>query len=429
MSEENSSSGISTEREKLEKLVSSESFDELMQVIGNKGWIAIWCCFAILIVGFVWGFLGSIPIKVMGNGIAMTLKGPHVVVAQIQGTVESTFVELGQFIEKGDLIVRLENPTLDLQIRQQRSGLANKENELQALIARVEGEKAAKRATLLKEIENTILSRKTTENHIPFLEKDLAAKMRLEKKGILPAQSVQEAKSKLEQAKIDIQSYQANLTRLKADLERSYRTEEIQSKMDEVRTARGDLERLLLEDKYLEVRADRSGRVLELIVASGDLVQPGSEIASIELPGKKGELLRYFATFPARYGDLLDVGLEVEIEVSGVDPKLYGFLLGKIHFISPFPVTMEEIKAEVRNAEIAKFLKGPNDLVYSALIELQRDSATTSGYAWSSKRGPPWELSSGTVASIKTIVERKPPIIYILPLEFSPSFYRILSNE
>lgn len=427
-SEEKSQEPVS-QREKLEKLVSSENFDELMQVVGNKGWIAIWCCFAILIIGLSWGFFGSIPIKVTGNGISMTAQGPHIIVAQVQGTVAGTYVELGQFVEKGDLIVKMDNPALDLEIRQKRSSLAGKENELQALTSRVENEKAAVRASILKEMETAILGKKTTENNIAFYEKDLAAKKRLEKKGIVPAQSVQEATSKLEQAKIDIQSYQATLVRLRADLERSYRVEEVQAKLDEVGATRKDLERLLLQDKFLEVRADHSGKVLEMIVAPGDLVLAGAEIASIEIPDKKGEHLHYYATFPAQYGDLLDVDLDVEIEVSGIDPKLYGFLLGKTKFISPYPVTMDEIKSEVRNTEIATYLKGGNQVVYSAIVELIVDPATKSGYAWSTKNGPPWLLSSGTIGKVKTVVERKPPIIYILPLEVSPYLHRLLSHE
>jgi len=429
VSSEGESTGPVSEREKLEKLISSEQFDELMQVVGNKGWIAIWCCFSILIIALAWGFLGSIPIKVMGNGISMTAKGPHVIVTQIQGTIVEANVDLGEFVEKGDVIVKMENPSLELEIRQKRSSLASKENELQALVSRVEEEKMAKRASILKEMENAILSRKTTENNLAFYEKDLEAKKRLEKKGIVPTQAVQEAKSKLEQAKIDIQSYQATLVRLKADLDRSYRVEEVQAKLDDVGGARNDLERLLLQEKYLEIRADHSGKVLEVIVAPGDLVVAGAEIASIEIPDKKGEHLHYYATFAAKYGDLLDEGLPVEIEVSGVDPKLYGFLLGKTKFVSPYPVTMEEIKSEVRNTEIAAYLKGANEVVYSAVIELQLDPATKSGYAWSTRHGPPWQLSSGTIGKVKTIVERKPPIIYILPMEVSPYLHRLLSSE
>jgi multidrug resistance efflux pump len=212
-----------------------------------------------LIIALAWGFLGSIPIKVMGNGISMTSKGPHVIVTQIQGTIVEANVDLGEFVEKGDVIVKMENPSLELEIRQKRSSLASKENELQALVSRVEEEKMAKRASILKEMENAILSRKTTENNLAFYEKDLEAKKRLEKKGIVPTQAVQEAKSKLEQAKIDIQSYQATLVRLKADLDRSYRVEEVQAKLDDVGGARNDLERLLLQEKYLEIRADHSG--------------------------------------------------------------------------------------------------------------------------------------------------------------------------
>lgn len=341
----------------------------------------------------------------------------------------SSCVSSGEYVEKGDLLVYLENPALAIEVRQKEVGLANKEAELQALTARIESEKLSSRAALMKEIETTILSRKTTENNLDFLEKDLRAKERLEAKGIIPAQQVQEAKSKLENAKIDIETDKATLARLKSELERSYRVEEIQAKLDEVNAARGELELLRLEKSNLEIRADRSGKILEVLVSGGELLSPGAEVASIEIPVGKGEYLHYYACFGAEYGDLLDVDLPVEIEVSGVDPKMYGFLLGKTRFVSPYPVTMDELKSDVRNTEIANYLKGNEKVVYSAIIELQPDPRTVSGYAWSTKAGPPWRLSSGTVSSVMTIIERKPPIIYILPVEVSPYFYQMLTHE
>lgn len=423
------SSVAQEQRKKLEKLVSSETLDELMQVVGSKGWISIWCCFAIILIGIIWSFIGSIPIKVIGNGISMTASGPHIVVNKVEGTVIGMCVSSGEYVEKDDLLVRLENPTLALQIRQQEGTLANKQAQLQELTSRVDTEKRALRDTLLKEIESTLLAQKTTESEISFLEKDLASKERLEAKGIIPAPAVQEARAKLEQAHIDIETYKAKLSRLKADMERSYRVEEIQAKLDEVGAARSELERLRLESSYLDIRADRSGKVLEVIVSGGQLLMPGAEAVSIEIPVSKGEYLHYYACFGAEYGDMLDVGLPVEIEVSGVDPKMYGFLLGKTRFVSPYPVTMEELKSDVRNTEIANYLKGGDPIVYSAIIELTVDPRTKSGYAWSTKSGPPWRLSSGTVGTVKTIVERKPPIIYILPVEVSPYFYKLLKHE
>ncbi len=424
-----SPSSVPSEREKLEKLVASDALDLLLQVIGSKAWIVLWCCFSLLIIGISWSLLGAIPVKVQGTGISMTESGPFIVVAQIEGTVINTCVSSGEFVEKGDLLVELENPGLAFDIEHKKSSLVSKEADLQALMQRIEAEKAARNATIIKEIETTVFSLKTAESNIAFLQKDLESKQRLEKMGIIPQHTVEDAKNKLEQTKIDIESYRATMVRLKADLSKSYRVEELQAKISEVGGTRTDLARMTFESQNLEVRAGRSGKVLELVVANGDRIVPGMEIASVEVPITKGEHLRYYACFPAQYGDLLDVDLPVEIAVSGVDPKQYGFLLGKTKFVSPYPVTSQELKSDVRNAEIAQFLRGGDEVVYSAIIELQVDPTTKSGYAWSSKSGPPWQLSSGTIGTIQTIVDRKPPIIYILPVDFSPTLYKLLSKR
>jgi HlyD family secretion protein len=422
-------SSTPSEREKLEKLVSSETLDQLMQVVGSKGWIALWCCFTIIIISIFWGILGSIPVKITGNGISMTEAGPGIVVSQIEGTVVDVCTNSGRFIEKGDLIARLQNPILALNIEIQKELIVNKENSLSELTTRIETERQARRNTLLKEMETAQLALKTAQNNIPFLEHDLAAKQRLEKNGIIPLAQVEEAKGKLQQTRIDIENNNASITRIKEELARSYRLEEIKAKMGEIKEAKDELSRLMLQYSYLEIRAGTSGKVLEVVVAPGDRIMPGSEVASIETPLSKGEHLRYYATFPAQYGDLLDTGLPVEIEVSGVDPKLYGYLLGTMRFVSPYPVTQEEIVSDVRNKDIAVFLRGSSQLVYSAVIALKVDPSTKSGYKWSTGRGPSWELSSGTIGKVMTITERKPPIVYILPVEFSPFFYRLLMHE
>jgi HlyD family secretion protein len=417
------------EKDRLKKLVSSESLDELMQVVGSKIWIALICCFALILTTLIWSFAGSIPVKVTGSGIAMTEAGPQLVIAGLEGTIAETFVTAGQSVKKGDLIAKIDNSRLLLDIQLKRNQITQRENDLHALASRIEVERNAKEETLLKQKETALTAMEVAENSLPFLHKDLESKIRLEKKGILPPKTVEEAKTKIFQTEIEIENQKANLARIQEDLDRSYRVEEIQALQNEIAAAKGDMDRLLLDEKSLEVYSPYTGRILELIVATGDRVTVGAEIASIELPATRGMGLQYYATFPAQYGELLDVNLPVEIEVSGVDPKQYGFLLGKIKYLSPYPVTIEELKSDMRNSEIVSYLKGPNQIVYSAIIELQRDPSTKSGYKWSAEDGPPWEFSSGTTGTVKTIVERQPPIIYVLPLKFSPFFYRLITHE
>lgn len=417
------------EQERLDKLISSESLDQLLQVVSSKSWLSLLCCLGIIVISLIWSFIGSIPVSVMGTGISMTSQGPYIVTSQTQGTINEVCVNVGQMVNDGDLIATISNAVLDLDIRARRDEVNAKIDDLSTFIKRIAEEDVARKTALKKEIDTNEFAMQTTESKLPFLRKDLQAKKRLLALGVVAPKDVEQANSSLSSAQIQIESYRATLEALNADYAKSYRVDEIEFKKQALLSSINDLNRLLLQSTYLHVFAERTGKILEIDVASGDRVVPGTEIASIEIPIKKGEHLHYYACFSAEYGDLLDVDLPVKIEVSGVDSKLYGYLLGKTKFVSPYPVTTADIQSDVRNAEIVTYLKGHNQLVYSAIIELTLDPKTQSGYKWTSAEGPPWELSSGTIGKIQTVVERKPPIVYFLPVEVAPSFYHTFYRQ
>ena len=53
---------------------------------------------------------------------------------------------------------------------------------------------------------------------------------------------------------------------------------------------------------------------------------------------------------------------------------------------------------------------------YDKYIQLNPDSNTPSGIAWSSSKGPPFTVDSGTLANVAVTVGSEPPINYLAPI-------------
>lgn len=55
----------------LDKLSSPEQLDQLLDVVGPKGWLALLVLFALLLGGGVWSVFGELPSRVEGRGILL----------------------------------------------------------------------------------------------------------------------------------------------------------------------------------------------------------------------------------------------------------------------------------------------------------------------------------------------------------------------
>ncbi len=87
----------------------------------------------------------------------------------------------------------------------------------------------------------------------------------------------------------------------------------------------------------------------------------------------------------------------------------------KIGVVGEYPVTAEAVKAMTGNDQLVQKL-----LAQSTKIEvhavLEPNPNVPSGYAWSTSTGPPFQIQGGTEVTVAVIVDRKPPISYVLPI-------------
>ncbi|NUP00856.1 MAG: HlyD family efflux transporter periplasmic adaptor subunit [Nonomuraea sp.] len=141
------------------------------------------------------------------------------------------------------------------------------------------------------------------------------------------------------------------------------------------------------------VRSPFTGRVVAADAVAGHVVRPGDELLLVERTDAPGDRLVAMLFVPVDRAMGVVPGKPVELSVSSAPPGAYGLLRGRVHSVSPYPVLPEQAADLVGGEQVARgYLDdAPARLV---IVDLERDPATPSGYAWSTKKGPPVGLQS-----------------------------------
>ena len=160
------------------------------------------------------------------------------------------------------------------------------------------------------------------------------------------------------------------------------------------------------------VKSTVEGRVVEVKKRAGDRVTAGEAIAVVEPPSAMLEPLVYVN---ASLGKRIKPGMEAQISPSTVRKEEYGFLVGKIRTVGEYPVTPQAVRSAVANEALANQLLGESSKI-EVWASLMSNPATPSGYTWSSSSGPPFKIDGGTQIIVSVVVDRRPPISYIIPM-------------
>lgn len=363
----------------LEKLSSPERLDVLMKVTAPGGWIALWAIGFLLLALVVWSVVGSIAIKVEGKGILIR-GGTVLEVGSLgAGRISEILIKPGDVVKPGQVVATLSLPDL-----QQR--IANTREEIASLTGQGVSQRAAQSAIQAR------LQRQAAE-----LREKIAQQEKLAARGLITRNQVMATRQEL--TSTEMQLAQGQFTEAG-----------MSNRLDDARRQLRELETQLATNA--EVKSPYEGRVIELGVNPGDLVAAGTSVATLE-PVR--EEIRVIIYIPAQEGKKVQPGMRAYIAPSTVQPEEYGFMIGEVKAVSDYPASPEALLRVLRNAALVETLTGRNAPIEitAALIP---DSATTSGFKWSSSSGPPMKVFSGTICSASVQVASKRPISYVLPI-------------
>ena len=156
------------------------------------------------------------------------------------------------------------------------------------------------------------------------------------------------------------------------------------------------------------------GRILEMNINKGSIIQPGESLFTLEQYGRtvKMEAVIYV---PVEQGEKILPGMVAQISPTIVNKEEYGYMLGRVLSVSEYPATTQSLMETLGNEKLVSMLAGQGAPLM-VRIDLIPDGKTESGYKWSSPKGPPMSIHSGTIIQSAVISNREKPISKVMPL-------------
>lgn len=401
----------------LERLSSPEQLDQLLQVTTPRGWIALGALGALLATAVAWGVVGSIPERIHGQGILIRSGGVLEVESPGSGRVADVAVRVGDVIAEGQVVARIAQQELVDRIRQARAQVAERDAEARRLAlfgARDEQLQAAHLAQQRASLQQSIGA---AEAALRALHEKVQNEERLVAEGLITRQTLLATVQQYEAVREKVRAsrgelLQLNVRELQVRNDRQRGEQEQQARLLEARRELARLENELRTTS--EVTSPYTGRVLEIMTEQGSIVDRGRAILTVDLTGKAVKNLEAVVYIPSVHGKKVKPGMEIQISPSTVRKEEFGYLLGRVTYVSDFPVTPQGMLRVLKNEQLVTALSG-TDAPYEVHADLLPDARSVSTYRWSSSGGPPIRVQSGTLAAAAIVVERRRPIMLVVP--------------
>ncbi|MEM6718290.1 MAG: NHLP bacteriocin system secretion protein [Bacteroidota bacterium] len=402
----------------LEKLSTPEKLDQLIKVTSPKGWIALLTIALVLATGITWSFVGSVKTKL--NVVGVLLGGEiHEVVATSQGQLISLKVNIGDTVKEGDVVATIEQPELFQQVEEVKASLKEREFDLQRLQSfgnqdtRLQGELIQQQRTSIE------LQIQSENKNLGFLRAQLTTEEGLLQKGLI-------TNAQLMNTKQQIDASQNSIERLKSQLVQTSSQKlnigfDLQQKINVSKQRIAEAERQLehLQERYdiqTNIRSSYTGEVVEVLTESGIVVAPGVPLFKLKnqtaIAGDNK--LRGVLYIPSQDGKKIKEGMEALISPSTVQPQEYGFIKGKVTYVSDFPITQKGMMMTVKNDQLVSGMLS-RGAMFEVYVEFEKDENSYSGFKWTSATGPQIAINEGTSCMGKITVKSEPPVAVVIP--------------
>lgn len=354
-----------------------------------------------------------VPIQVTGNGVIIDHSGHLLssVSATTGGYVEALLVRQGDRVAKGQPLVRLAVPEQAVTIARLRDvvdGFERDARAMETLAALDKKSEAAVHATRLENIDRQI---ENFDRRIGWLRERETAEAELLKRGIstevrmIAARiAVQEAvtqrdQQQFERASLKSTALEADARRERETLTRALRIE--QAKLDLVAAEKNLAAKNVLVSATAGVVSDIATQIGATVPAGKALIVVTSE-AFDEKDGLEGVVF-----VPMISGKQISPGDAVLMAPASLRENEHDRLRGRVREVSGTVSPKSALLATLGSEQLVELAtrQGP---VFKVIVDLERNSAATSGFAWTSGSGPEIMLSRGTPVSAKITVEHTP---------------------
>jgi biotin carboxyl carrier protein len=160
------------------------------------------------------------------------------------------------------------------------------------------------------------------------------------------------------------------------------------------------------------IRSITGGRIISLLGSVGQVISSGVELAVIERIDESNDPLVATVYVPQASAGLVRVGSQVDLDVASAPTEQFGVLRGTVQAIGQFPQTEAQIASFLGDPQLARrFSAQGQPLSVTVRITTGR---TISGFAWSTKSGPPFPVDSRTLVTAQVHLPPIKPIDWVV---------------
>ena len=370
-----------------------------------------------------WLVLWPVPTQVKGKGVLIYPDNAGVLNARSAGQVLNIGVQVGDRVEKEQVLMTLYLPELERELEQKEGNL----KQLQKQNIELNQRDALRLGTARQALNVTIAKLKDDEKRLGDLQSTFAAKLDnlewlssravvapLSNDVVAAEQGLTSTSVALDDLKIQRKQAITSFQQIELDLETEQldRTFQIDDLKRQIRVT----EAKLAFDGT--ITAQRDGTVLDLQVIAGQTIKMSDRLGTIGqsdvASGNGTDLIAvaYFAPADARR---LPLGLPVEVVPRWNQRGRFGGIEGKVINVLPLPATREDIATTTGNSQLANDLAGDGPVMRTE-INLLRQAQSDDGYRWTLSDGSGvFPIRDGLTVDTFAYVEWRSPITYVLP--------------
>ena len=402
----------------LERLSSPEQLDQVMQVTNPRGWLALAAVGSLLAMAIAWGIFGSLSEKVQGGGILVKSGGVFEVASPADGRVTDVSVSVGDSVTEGQVVAWIAQPEMSAQLREAKARLNAMRAEYERTLSFSGNDARLQSQSVAEQRRSLTQAIAADEQTLRSLAERVRSQEALVEQGLMTRSTLLGTRQQLDQVQEKIRTARSQL----AQLEVQKATNDNQ-RNQQVSASRRDIQMAELEVAKMErdlrrasqIVSPYTGRILELMTEQGKMIGRGQPVLTLDLTGRDVKNLVAVIYVPAVHGKKVKPGMDIQIAPSTVRQEEFGMMLGKVTFVSNFPATARGMGMTLKNDQLVQALSG-GGAPYEVHADLIVDPTTVSSYRWSSSKGPPLEIQSGTLANGQVTVDRQRPVASVLPL-------------
>eukprot|EP00828_Plagiopyla_frontata_P017156 TRINITY_DN22330_c0_g1_i1.p1 TRINITY_DN22330_c0_g1~~TRINITY_DN22330_c0_g1_i1.p1 ORF type:complete len:374 (-),score=162.07 TRINITY_DN22330_c0_g1_i1:22-1143(-) len=319
----------------LDRLSSPEQLDQIMRVTSPMSWAALAACAVLVVMTTVWSVFGTIPTKVMGQGILVEKGALFDVVSLGDGQILDIFVDVDDQVETGQVVAHISQPDIEHQLDEARRTLDHALEE-RAFVEKLGSDIHTSRSKYINQQRKTLLdSIKLAETRLDDLHERVEQHQKLLEQGIVARKTYLDAKAEYNQVLQEVLKYREQLTTLptsRFEATSEQRKEQIDVERRIIH-AEGEVDTLKDRlDLASQVISPKAGRVNERFKAPGSFLRTGEAILNLETysPDDNFYVSAYFA--PDR-GKRIQKGMTMLVATAVAKREEYGCLL----YTSPSP--------------------------------------------------------------------------------------------